>query len=103
MSHWQFTRSPLVYWTQKMVNIASLKTVEELPLIMDSLLGHPLGGQDIRYGLPDKEVATVCKRMYKNDVVKVKIQVAEPEAMQLKMDEAVSFADGLGIVGETSL
>ena len=85
-----------------MVNIASLKTVEELPLIMDSLL-DPLGGQDIRYGLPDKEVATVCKRMYKNDVVKVTIQVAEPEAMQLKMDEAVSFADGLGIVGETSL
>ena len=67
---------------------------------MDSL-NDPLGGQDIRYGLPDKEVATVCKRMYKNDVVKVTIQVGEPEAVQMKMDVAVTLLDRLGIVGET--
>ena len=66
---------------------------------MDSL-NDPLGGQDIRYGLPDKEVATVCKRMYKNDVVKVTIQVGEPEAVQMKMDVAVTLLDRLGIVGE---
>ena len=66
---------------------------------MDSL-SDPLGGQDIRYGLPDKEVATVCKRMYKNDVVKVTIQVGEPEAVQMKMDVAVTLLDRLGIVGE---
>ena len=67
---------------------------------MDSL-NDPLGGQDIRYGLPDKEVTTVCKRMYKNDVVKVTIQVGEPEAVQMKMDVAVTLLDRLGIVGET--
>ena len=76
------------------------RAVEDLPLLMDSLY-DPLGGQDIRYGLPDKEVATVCKQMYKNDVVKVTIQVGEPEAMQMKMDVAVTFADALGILGET--
>ena len=73
--------------------------LEELPLIEDSL-DDPLGGQDIMYGLPEKEVVRVCKRMYKNDVVKVTLQIGEPEAMQLKMDVAVTFADALGIVGE---
>ena len=70
-----------------------------MPLIEDSL-SDILGGQDIRFGLPDKEVASVCKQMYKNDVVKVTLQIGEPEAMQLKMDVAITFADALGIVGE---
>ena len=70
-----------------------------MPLIEESL-SDPLGGQDIRYGLPDKEVESVCKQMYKNDVVKVSLQIGDPEAMQLKMDVAVTFADALGIVGE---
>ena len=38
--------------------------------------------------------------MYKNDVVKVTLQIGEPEAMQLKMDVAITFADALGIVGK---
>ena len=38
--------------------------------------------------------------MYTNDVVKVTLQIGEPEAMQLKMDVAITFADALGIVGE---
>lgn len=70
-----------------------------MPLIEESL-SDPLGGQDIRYGLPDKEVESVCKQMYKNDVVKVSLQIGDPEAMQLKMDVAVTFADALGIVGK---
>ena len=70
-----------------------------MPLIEESL-SDPLGGQDIRYGLPDKEVESMCKQMYKNDVVKVSLQIGDPEAMQLKMDVAVTFADALGIVGK---
>ena len=70
-----------------------------MPLIEESL-SDPLGGQDIRYGLPDKEVESVCKQMYKNDMVKVSLQIGDPEAMQLKMDVAVTFADALGIVGK---
>ena len=73
--------------------------IEKLPIIEDSI-NDLLGGQDIRYGLPDLEVAKVCRQMYKNEVVKVTLQIGEPEAMQLKMDVAVAFADALGIVGE---
>ena len=69
-----------------------------MPLIEDSI-NDPLGGQDIRYGLPDLEVAKVCKQMYKNEVVKVTLQIGEPEAMQLKMDVSIKPADALGIVG----
>ena len=68
--------------------------------LIEESLSDPLGGQDIRYGLPDKEVESVCKQMYKNDVVKVSLQIGDPEAMQLKMDVAVTFADALGIVGK---
>ena len=32
-------------------------------------------------------------KMYTNDVVKVTLQIGEPEAMQLKMDVAITFAD----------
>ena len=38
--------------------------------------------------------------MYENDMVKVTLQIGEPEAMQLKMDVAITFADALGIVGK---
>ena len=72
--------------------------MQQLPLIEDSI-NDPLGGQDIRYGLPDLEVAKVCKQMYKNEVVKVTLQIGEPEAMQLKMDVSIKPADALGIVG----
>ena len=89
MRHWQFTRSPLVYWTRKMVHMATMdrwfnhcytwlldallrseghihispyRAVQELPMIEDSL-NDKLGGQKIvNYGLPEEEVASVCKQ-----------------------------------------
>lgn len=75
------------------------RPAEELPLIQNSL-GDELGGQEIRYGLPVEEVANVCRQMYKNDLVKITLQVSEPQAQQLIMDVRVTFADTLGIVGK---
>ena len=46
------------------------------------------------------EVANVCKQMYKNDLVKITLQIAEPQAQQLITDMRVTFADTLGIVGK---
>ena len=66
---------------------------------MDSQ-GDPRGGLDILFGLPEKEVTKVCRQRYKNEVVKVTVQIAEPEAMQLKMDVSIKPADALGIVGK---
>ena len=75
------------------------RPAEELPLVQDSL-GDELGGQKIRYGLPEQEVAKVCKQMYKNDLVKITLQVAEPQAQQLITDVRMTFADTIGIVGK---
>ena len=45
-------------------------------------------------------MANVCKQMYKNELVKITLQVAEPQAQQLIMDRRVTFADTIGIVGK---
>ena len=73
--------------------------MQELPLVHDSL-SDELGGQEIRYGLPGDEGTNVCKQMYKNDLVKITLQITEPLAQQLKTDVRVTFADTLGIVGK---
>ena len=53
-----------------------------------------------KYGLPTWEVNNVCRQMYKNNVVKVTLQIASPEALQIKRDIRVTFADQLGVVGK---
>ena len=45
-------------------------------------------------------MAHVCKQMYKNELVKLTLQVAEPQAQQLITDRRVTFADTIGIVGK---
>ena len=76
----------------------------ELPLIEDSL-SNILRGPEITYGLPKEEVQSVCTKMYKNDIVKITLQISEPEAQlqELVKDVRVSFADALGLVGKEML
>ena len=72
---------------------------DDLPLIMESLNAGP-GGLPMDYGLPKSEALKVCKEMYKNEVVKLTLQISDPVAMQLNKNMKVTIVDQIGIFGE---
>ena len=103
MTHWGHTQSPQVYWTRQMAWLANTnKLMDDLPSMKKSLSGYQTTIQNgIQNGLPLWEENKVCKKLYKNDVVKLTLQVSVPEAMQIKRDVKVTFADQLGVIGES--
>ena len=42
----------------------------------------------------------VCKSRYKNDVVKLTLQIAQPTVVKIEKDVSASFTDIIGVVGE---
>ena len=72
---------------------------EDLPLIMESVNARP-SGLLMDYGLPRSEALKVCREMYKNDVIKLTLQISEPVAMQLNKNMKAAFMDQVGTVGE---
>ena len=72
---------------------------EDLPLIMESVNAGP-GGLLMDYGLPKSEAHKVCKQMYKNEVVKLTLEISDPVAMQLNKNMKATFMDQVGTVGE---
>ena len=72
---------------------------DDLPLIMESVLAGR-GGLPMDYGLPKSEVPKVCKEMYRNDVIKLTLQISDPVAMQLNKGMKVTFVDQVGTFGE---
>ena len=73
------------------------KRGEDLPLLEETLKND--GSTKFRYGLPEVEANTVCKHIYKNDMVKLTLQISESEALQIKRDIRVTFTDQLGVIG----
>ena len=51
------------------------------------------------YHLPQDEVNSVCKSRYKNDVVKLTLQIAHPTVVKIEKDVSTSFAEIIGVVG----
>ena len=52
------------------------------------------------YHLPEDEVKSVCKSRYKNDVVKLTLQISQPTVVKIEKDVSASFTDIIGVVGE---
>ena len=71
--------------------------VEDLPLLEETLKND--GKTKFLYGLPEVEANTVCKQIYKNDMVKLTLQISGSEALQIKRDIRVTFTDQLGVIG----
>ena len=72
---------------------------EDLPVMMDSVNARP-GGLQMDYGLPRTEALKVCKEMYKNDVIKLTLQISEPVAMELNKNMKATLMDKFGTVGK---
>ena len=70
---------------------------EDLPLLEETLKNDRY--TKFHYGLPEAEMNKVCKQIYKNDIVKLTLQISESEALQIKRDIRVTFADQLGVIG----
>ena len=75
------------------------KKGEDLPLLEETLRND--GSTKFHYDLPEVGANTLCKQIYKNDIVKLTLQISESEALQLKRDLRVTFTDQLGVIGET--
>ena len=72
---------------------------EDLPLIIEAVNSRP-NGFKMEYGLPKSEVLKVCKKMYKNDIIKLSLQISEPVAMQLNKNMKATLMDKFGTVGK---
>jgi hypothetical protein len=54
---------------------------------------------NISYGLPTPEAIQMCKDVYSNDIVKLTLQIMDPNVMQINKDVSAKFSDQLGVVG----
>ena len=98
MFPWQNTESPIVYWARQMAQLEASDLLEQdIPSVARTL---DEDHTNFKYGLPTWEVNKVCREKYRNDVVKLTLQIAAPEAMQIKKDVRVTFADQLGVIGK---
>ena len=98
MIPWQNTESPMVHWSRQMAQLEASDLLEQdIPSVERTLHDEETL---FEYGLPTWEVNKVCKEKYRNDVVKLTLQIAAPEAMQIKKDVRVTFADQLGVIGK---
>ena len=98
MGLWRKTNSPIAYWTRQMVDMSMKSSLgsEDLPFLEESLQKTK---NIFKYGLPLSEINTVCKQMYKNDIVKLTLQIIAPQGMQIKRDLRVTLADQIGVIG----
>ena len=95
---WQNTESPIVYWARQMAQLEALDLLkQDMPSVVRTLQDKEIS---FEYGLPTWEVNKVCKEKYRNDLVKLTLQIAAPEAMQIKKDVRVTFPDQLGVIGK---
>ena len=95
---WQNTESPIVYWARQMTQLEALDLLkQDMPSVVRTLHDEEIS---FEYGLPTWEVNKVCKEEYRNDLVKLTLQIAAPEAMQIKKDVRVTFPDQLGVIGK---
>ena len=100
MDTWGKTRSPLVYWARQMAQMNAMGTnglLQDIPSVEKTV---DEGFTFFKHGLPTWETSNVCRKKYRNDVVKLTLQIASPKAMQIKKDVRVTFADQLGVIGK---
>ena len=101
MKHWQLIHSPLVYWTRDIV----LKTLRHEGNNADQLLDDSISkdyvyGIPFKYGLPQREVEKVCRKMYQNDMVKLTLQINVPKTTKMHKQHKTTFGEQLGVVGK---
>ncbi len=97
MADWAATHSPTVHWYNEMSN-RNYKERYSTFRLDDETVTTP-GHTNMLYGLPADEAYRVCKEKYRNEVVKLTIQITNPNVMQIKHDVKVTFADQLSSVG----
>ena len=97
MLPWENRHSPLVYWAQQLTGKSMW---EDKPSVETTINDEGREGTSLEYGLPTWEINKVCKQKYRNDVVKVTLQIAVPESMQIKRDLRVTFSDQIGVIGK---
>ena len=56
--------------------------------------------QDFYHKLPEEEGESVCKSIYANEVVKLTLQIVDPNVMVIEKDVRATFSDMLGIIGK---
>ncbi len=114
MSDWQATNSPLAYWINELRSDNHRKVADTM-IIDTKLLGTR---SNISFGLPTEEAINVCRcdrktllaaikyfnyssfrRRFKEDFALLRVQIAEPTAMQIKRDIKLDFSGRLGVVG----
>ena len=54
---------------------------------------------NLEYGLPPEDARVVCEEKYANEVVKLTIQIVDPNIKMIEKDVSATFTDKLGVVG----
>ena len=54
---------------------------------------------NLEYGLPTEDARVVCGEKYANEVVKLTIQIVDPNIKMIEKDVSATFTDKLGVVG----
>ena len=102
MKEWEKAESPSIYWYKKFKNYGRDQAGQGTSYKKISRLDHfyydGLNLVPLVHGLPLKEALTVCKELYKNNIAKVTIEIAEDSVLRTKRDFSVTFAEQLSII-----
>ena len=99
MKDWIETNSPLwSYWAPLLSPIS--KHLDQY-IIHGYRIWSPV--ERFFYGLPntETELMKVCRSRFRNDIVKLSVQIAEPSVMKIEKDVISTFTDQLGVIGNT--
>ena len=94
MREWEKAESPSVYWYRKFRKHYLMRSMQEIRL------DHYISKDNmvsLVHGLPVKEALTMCKKLYKNSIAKVTIQISK-EVLMTSRDFSVTFAEQLSII-----
>ena len=93
MREWEKAESPSIYWYRKFREHDQMGSIKEISL--DHI--NNFNWVPLVHGLPVKEAINLCKKLYKNSIAKVTIQVSK-EIMMTRRDFTVTFAEQLSII-----
>ncbi len=96
MSDWRRRHSPVAYWADRLSE-ASQSASGKRAAFGDIHAFYA----NLSYGLPTEQVVDVCKSIYANDMVRLRVQIADSNVLQIKKDVRVRFSDQLGMIGGT--
>ena len=97
MREWGKAESPSVHWYKKFKEHERKANLHKITLDQFPPEEHDKS-VPLVYGLPKNEALDMCKKIYKNNIAKVTVQIADNTVLMTMRERSVTFPEQLSII-----